>query len=110
MQAVGNEPSPALYFLVRDNGPGIDHDFLPRAFDKFEKQSRSSGTGLGLYLARLMAEAIEGSILVHTEPAGTTMAVAIPHLPVESHAPGISRKRAIPRAALREARTRSAAS
>lgn len=110
MQAVGNEPSPALYFLVRDNGPGIDHDFLPRAFDKFEKQSRSSGTGLGLYLARLMAEAIEGSILVHTEPAGTTMAVAIPHLPVESHAPNISRKRAIPGAALREAHTRSVAS
>lgn len=96
MQAVGKEPSPALYFLIRDNGPGIDHDFLPRAFDKFEKQSRSSGTGLGLYLARLMAEAIEGSILVHTAPEGTVMAVAIPHLPVESHVSNIPRKRATP--------------
>jgi PAS domain S-box-containing protein len=96
MQAVGEEPSPGLYFLVRDNGPGIDHDFLPRAFDKFEKQSRSSGTGLGLYLARLMAEAIEGSILVHTAPEGTVMAVAIPHVPAEPHGPNVPRKRATP--------------
>jgi PAS domain S-box-containing protein len=94
MQTVGEEPIPSLYFLVRDNGPGIDHDFLPRAFDKFEKQSRSPGTGLGLYLARLMTEAIEGSILVHTVPEGTTMAIAIPHLPAEPHAPSLPRQRA----------------
>jgi PAS domain S-box-containing protein len=85
MQAVGVEPSPGLFFLVRDNGPGIDHEFLPRAFDKFEKHSRSSGTGLGLYLARLMVEAIEGSIVVHTGPEGTIMAVAIPLVPEEAH-------------------------
>jgi len=96
MQAVGEEPKPALYFLVRDNGPGIDHDFLPRAFDKFEKQSRSSGTGLGLYLARLMAEAIEGSIMVHTTPGGTVMAVAVPHLPLHSHAADVPRKLTVP--------------
>jgi PAS domain S-box-containing protein len=108
MQAVGEEPSPALYFLVRDNGPGIDHDFLPRAFDKFEKQSRSSGTGLGLYLARLVAEAIEGSIMVHTAPEGTVMAVAIPHMPLESHTAS-PRKRAAPEALRAGAPTQSVA-
>ena len=80
MKALGDEPQSPLYFLVGDNGPGIDLEFLPRAFDKFEKQSRSSGTGLGLYLVRLMADAIGGSILVHTGPEGTVMAVAIPLL------------------------------
>nr|MDP9495631.1 PAS domain-containing sensor histidine kinase [Actinomycetota bacterium] len=78
IQSVGVEPGSGFYFLVRDNGPGIDQEFLPRAFDKFEKHSRSSGTGLGLYLARLMVEAIEGSISIATGPEGTVMAVAIP--------------------------------
>jgi signal transduction histidine kinase len=75
---VGRRPAAALYFLVEDDGPGIDMSFLPRAFEKFEKHGRSSGTGLGLYLARLMVEAIEGAIAVTTGPKGTTMAVAVP--------------------------------
>ena len=76
-----------MYFLVRDNGPGIDQEFLPRAFDKFEKHSRSSGTGLGLYLVRLMADAIGGAILVHTGPDGTVMALAIPLISEDAHRP-----------------------
>ncbi|MGH8946140.1 MAG: sensor histidine kinase [Acidimicrobiia bacterium] len=75
---VGLRPAAALYFLVEDDGPGIDPRFLPRAFEKFEKHGRSSGTGLGLYLARMMAEAIEGAIAVTTGPKGTSMAVAVP--------------------------------
>jgi signal transduction histidine kinase len=75
---VGHTPSQAAYLLVEDDGPGIDPDFLPRAFEKFEKHSRSSGTGLGLYMARMMIEALGGSLAVNTSPAGTTMAVAVP--------------------------------
>lgn len=78
MLSVGAIPADPVYFLVIDDGPGIDGDFLPRAFEKFEKQGRSSGTGLGLYMARLMVEAIEGAILVTTGPEGTTIAVALP--------------------------------
>ncbi len=47
---VGQTPAQAAFLLVEDDGPGIDSDFLPRAFEKFEKHGRSSGTGLGLYL------------------------------------------------------------
>ena len=94
MKTIGEEPSPAIYFLIRDDGPGIDHEFLPRAFDKFEKHSRSSGTGLGLYLARLMAEAIDGSILVHTGSEGTVMALAIPLVSADAPGPATTLKRA----------------
>lgn len=76
--AVGHRPADPIYFLVSDNGPGIDHDFLPRAFEKFEKRGRGSGTGLGLYLVRVMADAIEGHVAVSTGPSGTTMAVGVP--------------------------------
>lgn len=75
---VGDAPADPVYFLISDNGPGIDPEFLPRAFEKFEKRGRTSGTGLGLYLVRMMAEAIDGYLAVSTGPSGTTMAVGVP--------------------------------
>lgn len=74
---VGMAPVPGIWIAVRDDGPGIGRDFLPRIFEKFEKRSESPGTGLGLYLARLIAEAIGASIAVSTGPEGTTMAVGV---------------------------------
>jgi signal transduction histidine kinase len=75
---VGHRPPAAAYFLVRDNGPGIEAEFIPHIFEKFEKRGTASGTGLGLYLAKLMVEGIDGSISVDTGPNGTTMAVGVP--------------------------------
>ncbi|MBK5266641.1 MAG: ATP-binding protein, partial [Acidimicrobiia bacterium] len=78
MLEVGVRPESPVYVSIHDDGPGIDIGFLPRAFEKFEKQSRSSGTGLGLYIARLMTDALSGSILVTTSENGTNVAVALP--------------------------------
>ncbi len=71
-------PDPAVFISVSDDGPGIREEFLPRAFEKFEKDSRSSGTGLGLYMAKLMAEAMSASLLVWTSSEGTTITIALP--------------------------------
>ncbi|HEU4894821.1 MAG TPA: HAMP domain-containing sensor histidine kinase [Acidimicrobiia bacterium] len=78
MFAIGEQPREALFITVADDGPGIDPGFLPRAFEKFEKNSFSSGTGLGLYLVRLMMDALDGSISVDTSPSGTTFELALP--------------------------------
>lgn len=78
MMEVGQRPPQSVFFAIEDDGPGIDAHFLPRIFEKFEKHSFSSGTGLGLYMARLMVEALEGSIAVETSPTGTTFQIAIP--------------------------------
>ena len=75
---VGTVPAEAIHFVVTDDGPGIDPAFLPRIFEKYEKHSFSSGTGLRLYLARLIVEAIDGSIVVATSPAGTTFVASVP--------------------------------
>lgn len=75
---IGAQPARAVHVIVTDNGPGIDREFLPRAFDKFAKSSRSSGTGLGLHFSKMMAESIGASIAVHTTDGGTWMAVGIP--------------------------------
>ena len=89
MHEVGRKPDPALFLLIIDDGPGIDASFLPRAFEKFEKHSQSAGTGLGLYIARMMVDALEGSLSVHSSHHGTTMAIGVPlgrRLQVESAA------------------------
>ena len=74
---IGSAPEAAMWVSVRDDGPGIEPEFLPRIFEKFEKRSDSPGTGLGLYLARLIAEAMEGAIAVSTAASGTTMALGV---------------------------------
>jgi len=78
MAEVGERPENGVFFHVVDDGPGIAPDFIDRAFEKFEKTGRASGTGLGLYLARMMVEAVGGSISVETGSEGTVMAVGIP--------------------------------
>jgi PAS domain S-box-containing protein len=85
MRTVGIAPKQPLFFIVRDDGPGIDPDFLPAVFEKFKKLSWSAGTGLGLHLARLMVEAMQGSISVYTGPSGTIMAVAVPLVTMDNH-------------------------
>lgn len=75
---IGDAPKPGVHFLVADDGPGFDPSFLPKAFGKFSKGNRSSGTGLGLYFARMIIEALHGSIAVKTGPGGTQIDVAVP--------------------------------
>lgn len=75
---VGVLPEEAVHVIVSDDGPGIDAEFLPLAFEKFQKSGRSPGTGLGLHFSKMMAESIGASISVHTSPSGTWMAISIP--------------------------------
>jgi PAS domain S-box-containing protein len=58
---------------VRDQGPGIPEDQLPRIFERFERAASTrhyGGMGLGLYVARQIAEAHGGTITVANLPEG----------------------------------------
>lgn len=54
------------HILVRDTGPGIPPDVLPRIFDRFfshsENGSRGMGMGIGLSYSRAAMERMQGSI------------------------------------------------
>lgn len=67
-----------LWLRVRDNGPGIEAERLPKIFDPFHT-SRERGTGLGLAITRKLVEAHGGSIDVESKLGeGTTFSLIFP--------------------------------
>lgn len=67
---------------VRDEGPGIPAEHVPHLFDRFwhaRRGARSQGTGLGLCIAKGIAEAHDGHLWVETiEGLGSTFLFSIP--------------------------------
>ena len=55
---------------VADTGPGVPDDQLPFVFDRFVKASDSTGSGLGLSIARDLVEAHDGTITAGNRPEG----------------------------------------
>ncbi|HZD87739.1 MAG TPA: ATP-binding protein [Gaiellaceae bacterium] len=73
----------AVRIAVRDEGPGIPHDQRARIFEKFGRAdiagASKPGTGLGLFIARSIAEAHGGTLEVTTTaPPGTTFTLTLP--------------------------------
>lgn len=67
---------------VHDRGPGISSELLPKLFTRFAAGNNSTGLGLGLYLARSIAEAHGGTLTVESTPGqGTTFCLAFPVAP-----------------------------
>jgi signal transduction histidine kinase len=69
---------------VRDQGPGIAPEHQKVIFEKFGRvqtgQAAKPGTGLGLFIARSIAEAHGGSLDVrsHPEQSGATFTLSLP--------------------------------
>ena len=60
----------AVAVVVADQGKGIAAADQTRIFDKFERvdPSEPGGTGLGLYIARRLARAMGGDLVVDSAP------------------------------------------
>ena len=73
---------PRLQLWVRDHGPGISDELLPRVFDRFQRGTRGrgpAGSGLGLAIVAAIAEAHGGTALVTTTPGGgATFTIDLP--------------------------------
>jgi heavy metal sensor kinase len=74
--------------IVTDTGVGIEPQHLPHIFERFYRADRvrprqEGSTGLGLAIAKQIAEAHGGQVRVHSAPGeGSTFTVALPaHLP-----------------------------
>lgn len=71
----------SVSITVRDSGCGITSEHLPRIFDRFysARDNKQEGSGLGLYITRITAEELGGSIHAESEPGkGSTFIVQLP--------------------------------
>lgn len=75
-----------VYFLVSDNGEGIDEDLIPYIFipgftTKFDEKSGNSSTGIGLSHVKNIIDELRGSIEVESNTRGTEFRI---HIPINS--------------------------
>ena len=72
---------------VRDRGPGIDPEDLPRVFDRFYRAPAARarpGSGLGLAIVRQVAEASGGSVHAANHPGGgAALTLELPTQPLD---------------------------
>lgn len=72
----------SLRLVVRDSGPGIAREELPKVFEKFYQvdpahTGQVRGFGLGLYYARQFVQSHGGNILLESTPGKGTVATLI---------------------------------
>jgi signal transduction histidine kinase len=76
--------------VVRDEGLGIETEALERIFHRFERAASArkyAGLGLGLYVAREIARAHGGDIVVTSAPnQGSTFTLRLPRSPEDAGA------------------------
>jgi signal transduction histidine kinase len=64
---------------VKDNGPGIPEQIIPRLFEPFfTTKMPGSGTGLGLHISYSIVQKHRGRINVHSTPGDTCFKVSLP--------------------------------
>jgi two-component system sensor histidine kinase BaeS len=70
-----------LHLRVRDNGPGIPPEHLPRIFERFYKadasRAQTGGSGLGLSIAKTIVERHGGTISARND-GGAVFEVTLP--------------------------------
>ncbi|MCX6690634.1 MAG: PAS domain S-box protein [Methanoregula sp.] len=77
-------------FFVQDNGIGIDHTYLERIFNLFERLDTSThGTGIGLTIVRRIIEVHGGKIWAESDGpgTGTTFRFTLPGMSGEGDVP-----------------------
>jgi signal transduction histidine kinase len=75
-----SEDGRSIAITVRDDGPGIAPEILPKIFEPFvTTKEHGHGTGLGLAVSRSIIERHSGKISLQSEPGkGTTVTITLP--------------------------------
>jgi len=76
---------------IQDHGVGIDEENLDKIFEKFSRidnplTRKVQGSGLGLYITKMLVTKMNGKINVKSSEQGTTFEVEIPSENIEKQA------------------------
>ena len=63
---------------VADTGPGLPDAARMKAFERFYTGDAARGAGLGLAIARELAERMQGRIVLSSQPGGTAFTLELP--------------------------------
>jgi two-component system phosphate regulon sensor histidine kinase PhoR len=91
--AAAQQPDGRLQFTVRDTGPGISPEHLPRLTERFYRVDRSrsretGGTGLGLAIVKHVVQRHGGELAIESTPgAGSSFSILLPAARVRPLAP-----------------------
>ncbi len=73
------ESENSITITVKDNGGGIDKALLNKIFEPYFTTKNSSGTGIGLYMSKLIIEGhFKGKIEAKNENGGAMFVITIP--------------------------------
>lgn len=74
-----NKEHDVVVVSLKDDGPGIDPEIMPRLFTKFATKS-DIGTGLGLFISKSIIEAHGGKIWAENnlDGKGATFTFSLP--------------------------------
>ena len=71
----------SLEIIVKDNGVGMDEETMNHLFDRYYRGTNTDekieGTGLGMTIARQIAEFHNGTITVSSENVGTEVRITL---------------------------------
>ncbi len=76
------ENKATLMFTMRDNGIGMDKDFLPKIFDSFTKEDISAinkygSTGLGMAITKNLVDMMNGKIAIDSKKGEGTVVYVV---------------------------------
>ncbi len=66
-----------IYIQVKDNAGGIDETIMPRMFEPYVT-TKKDGTGLGLYMSKMIVTKMGGNLLVSSSKNGATFTIRMP--------------------------------
>jgi two-component system, OmpR family, sensor kinase len=73
-----NRDNGAAELTVADTGPGLSDGADGKVFERFYTGDAARGAGLGLAIARELAERMDGRITLASRPGSTTFTLALP--------------------------------
>lgn len=81
VSVVSREDGDFIVIDVADHGPGVPEHVAATMFEKAtasQKRTSTDGAGLGLFLTKMLAELMGGSVTMRTKPGSTVFSLRLP--------------------------------